>query len=307
MSKKTLCRVGTLLLITTFLINTFYIFYDHSGYINFLKSYVSPDGQISKPETIITRIQILFIWAICGWLVLTSKSVINRFSNLHKFHQTSLTIVLLMFVVSPLAETKYGFLSVEDGLLETITTIFALLSSIILLFSIRKHKGKIDISVKIILSFMFLFFGMEEISWGQRIFEWETPQSLSDLNFQNETNIHNILNPYFSMFYPFFNLLMCLFLIISMKLKTKTASFLKSETYLYLLPSHEFQIYIIVFLSLCLQSIVSGGELTEEVFSVFILTYAVNQLFMLKIPNKRVGIDRQTSGLSVNTPDDSAF
>jgi hypothetical protein len=32
----------------------------------------------------------------------------------------------------------------------------------------------------------------EEISWGQRIFGWATPDELAELNRQGETNIHNI-------------------------------------------------------------------------------------------------------------------
>lgn len=42
------------------------------------------------------------------------------------------------------------------------------------------------------LAFGVLFVAGEEISWGQRVFGWETPDSLADINHQNETNIHNI-------------------------------------------------------------------------------------------------------------------
>ena len=33
---------------------------------------------------------------------------------------------------------------------------------------------------------------LEEISWGQRIFGWDTPGALSDVNLQGETTLHNI-------------------------------------------------------------------------------------------------------------------
>ena len=33
--------------------------------------------------------------------------------------------------------------------------------------------------------------GMEEISWGQRIVGWSTPEALSEINVQNETTLHN--------------------------------------------------------------------------------------------------------------------
>ena len=33
---------------------------------------------------------------------------------------------------------------------------------------------------------------LEEISWGQRVFDWETPEALAEVNFQDETTVHNI-------------------------------------------------------------------------------------------------------------------
>jgi hypothetical protein len=30
------------------------------------------------------------------------------------------------------------------------------------------------------------------VSWGQRIFDWDTPESLERLNHQGETTVHNI-------------------------------------------------------------------------------------------------------------------
>jgi hypothetical protein len=37
-----------------------------------------------------------------------------------------------------------------------------------------------------------LFITGEEVSWGQRIFDWDTPESLERLNHQGETTVHNI-------------------------------------------------------------------------------------------------------------------
>ena len=36
------------------------------------------------------------------------------------------------------------------------------------------------------------FVSFEEISWGQHIFKWTTPELFSQFNMQNETNIHNL-------------------------------------------------------------------------------------------------------------------
>jgi len=35
----------------------------------------------------------------------------------------------------------------------------------------------------------------EELSWGQWVFHWETPEALSEINRQQETNLHNIVDP----------------------------------------------------------------------------------------------------------------
>lgn len=42
------------------------------------------------------------------------------------------------------------------------------------------------------LAGMFFFAFGEEISWGQRLFGWETPEALRQSNQQEETNIHNL-------------------------------------------------------------------------------------------------------------------
>ena len=36
-----------------------------------------------------------------------------------------------------------------------------------------------------------LYVAGEEISWGQHLFDWATPENWSEVNDQNETNIHN--------------------------------------------------------------------------------------------------------------------
>lgn len=47
-----------------------------------------------------------------------------------------------------------------------------------------------------------LFISGEEISWGQRIFGWDTPDDLDDVNNQGETNLHNV-----GLILPAFNLM----------------------------------------------------------------------------------------------------
>jgi hypothetical protein len=44
----------------------------------------------------------------------------------------------------------------------------------------------------ILFSLGCFFVAFEEISWGQHIFNWVTPDSFSKINLQKETNIHNL-------------------------------------------------------------------------------------------------------------------
>lgn len=37
-----------------------------------------------------------------------------------------------------------------------------------------------------------IYFAGEEISWGQQFFHWQTPDAISRINDQNETNLHNM-------------------------------------------------------------------------------------------------------------------
>jgi hypothetical protein len=76
----------------------------------------------------------------------------------------------------------------EDHLFEWLTAVcFLLVSviSIILFFRTRNF---------IYLFFAIFFFGGfgEEISWGQRIFDFKTPETLEHVNVQHEFNVHNI-------------------------------------------------------------------------------------------------------------------
>ncbi len=64
-----------------------------------------------------------------------------------------------------------------------------------MLFVTASAEGKLLQRVAYILGgIVLVFIAGEEISWGQRIFEFTTPEFLRDLNRQNEFNVHNISN-----------------------------------------------------------------------------------------------------------------
>lgn len=89
----------------------------------------------------------------------------------------------------------------EDNILEWLSALFVLAGAgFFALATLRQARkmpnglGAIFLRVLVPLGFAGLFFliAMEEISWGQRIFGFETPETIAARNWQSEFNLHNI-------------------------------------------------------------------------------------------------------------------
>ncbi len=105
-------------------------------------------------------------------------------------------IVLFLGVLSGLIDKElYKLVTGEDRLGESLQLLFFAGGLILSLLVIRRllSFGNPGIAALylIIAVGLFLLIG-EEISWGQRIFGWETSKDMSELNRQNETNLHNM-------------------------------------------------------------------------------------------------------------------
>ncbi len=66
------------------------------------------------------------------------------------------------------------------------------LAGLLLAATACRERGRPLRWVYVLGALAFLFAAGEEISWGQRLFGWTTPDFLMGLNKQGETNIHNI-------------------------------------------------------------------------------------------------------------------
>ena len=88
----------------------------------------------------------------------------------------------------------------EDGLFEDLTAVAFFLASLVFLYLfLRRREGNDLLVVKTRRNVFFLFLSLlfflgagEEISWGQRIIGWDTPDGWRDVNLQGETNLHNL-------------------------------------------------------------------------------------------------------------------
>ena len=82
----------------------------------------------------------------------------------------------------------------EDSVVEWVTFICFLAGGIAAGLCARfffRSKQRLYGVVFLMVCLMAIFIAGEEISWGQRIFGWQTPEALAELNRQGETNLHN--------------------------------------------------------------------------------------------------------------------
>ncbi|WP_306152670.1 hypothetical protein [Roseovarius sp. MMSF_3281] len=107
----------------------------------------------------------------------------------------SLLFTLLYYVTGFVQQFHDGFAQ-EDGPIEWSTAIFLFISSLVLARrSLEQARNGAWVATLLVALYALLFFfaSGEEISWGQRVFGWETTEFFAENNYQNETNLHNLV------------------------------------------------------------------------------------------------------------------
>lgn len=107
------------------------------------------------------------------------------------FLVTLLATNLLSIYVASHGSADLSFIFYEDGVLESLSAIFYFATAGIFIFGFKNRPAPLRFWCLFFAVLMFLV-GGEEISWGQRLFGIATPESLSNVNLQDEFNIHNI-------------------------------------------------------------------------------------------------------------------
>ena len=126
-----------------------------------------------------------------------------------------IVVALVMYATMLLPDGTISWLLDEDHPLEGVGSIGLLLCSILSLLLWRRERrvGGPPWRTLSLLALAFLFFVAfgEEISWGQRILGFGTPDSLKELNDQGETNLHNLdtgaVNVLFQLFWLVYGVL----------------------------------------------------------------------------------------------------
>ena len=134
--------------------------------------------------------------------------VIGNNCNFEKFiftsgglHRVNILFCRIGFILSGLiiaiklfaGRTSSYIKSLEEGGIVEWSSFILLLSSAYILFwcANRIHTRALKTVYFALSAFSFVI-GMEEMSWGQILFRWETPSTMSLINAQKETNLHNL-------------------------------------------------------------------------------------------------------------------
>lgn len=114
-----------------------------------------------------------------GWAAISAYSLI--------------ALQVLCFAALALADPEgYRTLAREGRAIENLTAAFQLCAGLLLFATAWLESKTLPRIIYILGGALMLFFAGEEISWGQQILGFATPNALADINYQNEFNIHNI-------------------------------------------------------------------------------------------------------------------
>ena len=103
-----------------------------------------------------------------------------------------ISVVFLIKIISGIDDAFYKNLTKEDGVIENATVMVYIIAFIFSLLIAKQFKSnKILFTLFLILGLGFFFIAFEEISWGQRLLDFESPDWFPK-NIQKETSIHNL-------------------------------------------------------------------------------------------------------------------
>ena len=106
-----------------------------------------------------------------------------------------IAIIIIGIITAVIGKGVYKWFVSEDHIAETgqaVAYFVALVLSVVVTLRLWRAERK-GLAALYGLFCLALFFQIgEEISWGQRVFGWGTPETFSAVNKQSETNLHNV-------------------------------------------------------------------------------------------------------------------
>lgn len=273
----------------------------HTQVLRFLEIYISPDGEITpggerQLDFVVNIFAVMVMVLGYGLIKSEDQSWRNRMRQIFltdplcstektlltpKFMLISSTVIGLFLILhirlyDPDSQI-FRLLYLEDGIFESLTPLLMLISIGLVGVSIPKLRRDTEFAsyrnlVTVIYVFLMIIFflnAMEEISWGQRIFNWETPQSFEG-NIQNETNLHNYFNQYYLLFYRSL-VVFPLIIILSIWLEISRRYLVINR----LVLPHPSLLGLGMLIAIVSLVWYKEQELLEEMFAVFFLFYSL--------------------------------
>lgn len=134
----------------------------------------------------------------------TTRAAVRFFRDARAWRispRQAVVLALIPFVIAVVVAATvpfrplYTWFVAEDSLIEWLQFLCLLGASIFLaLITLRLFRaGNVRLALLYaVVTLGVVFLTGEEISWGQRIFGWGTPEALGEINRQGETTVHNI-------------------------------------------------------------------------------------------------------------------
>jgi hypothetical protein len=204
---------------------------------------------------------------------------------------TFIFLVLGFFVARQGQEAFMIYLR-EDGLVENLQVLFLLTSCGIAVYNCfhAPESGKSFYFITWIgLAFLFFFAAGEEISWGQRIFNFETTGFFESNNLQHETNLHNLeiggvkINKL--IFSQLMGVVLVFYFILLRPLAVKVAAINRLVQLFHIpIPRWNHVVAMIISMVLCSQyHLMKAAELRELAFTVIMFL-----VFLYPVPTHQV-------------------
>ena len=211
-----------------------------------------------------------------------------------------LPVAMILFIYVSALFGGSNWLRGEIGFVELLTSFYLLSAIFYLITTIRIAPTKPLRRWLIFLTLGTIYFAGEEMSWGQVIFEWQTPETWKQVNDQDETNIHNT----WFLFDQFPRMVMTLAVLIGgiivpiYRSLKKVSDFPVTQVFtgwfptIVCLPVSILAIVVSPIDDMFAQSSyvwlqkigeISGGELKECYLGLFILIYVISLKYRLRL------------------------
>lgn len=105
--------------------------------------------------------------------------------------------IALLYASLLLGGDTVDFLIREGGLFESLTAIVLLVGGVFFVLAFVRALGSPEVGaikrvVLLLLALLLIFAAGEEISWGQKVFNFSVPEGIREANAQDELNVHNL-------------------------------------------------------------------------------------------------------------------